>query len=168
MIGRRWRRVVRWVVLAGAIVPAGAQPAAAQTREVHGENATFFGHGVAMAWAVLQAAREEETRVVLRVAPAGGAYIAVSVEGVDPFTHARRELLGPRSLDRALDVWTRRATFADFPRREIHFYTAADQAARRPSLTVYFAGLPDTTPEFASEAALDAYLSATLATLRGN
>ena len=33
--------------------------------------------------------------------------------------------------------------------------------ARRPALTVYYLGVPDTTPEFTSEAALDAYLAGT-------
>jgi hypothetical protein len=31
----------------------------------------------------------------------------------------------------------------------------------RPALTVYYLGVPDTTPEFSSEAALDAYPAGT-------
>jgi len=55
-----------------------------------------------------------------------------------------------------------RAGFADFPRREIHLYASeADWRARKPALTVYYLGVPDTTPEFTSEAALDAYLAGT-------
>ena len=68
-------------------------------------------------------------------------------------------------LGNQLDIRTLRGTFADLPRREIHFYTTRDQQAQRPSLTVYFMGLPDTTPEFASEAALQKYLEETLAKL---
>lgn len=68
-------------------------------------------------------------------------------------------------LGNLLDIRTLRGTFADLPRREIHFYTANDQHAQRPRLTVYFMGLPDTTPEFASEAALGKYLEETLAKL---
>jgi hypothetical protein len=139
----------------------------AQGREVHGESSSFAGHGVAMAWGVLRGPREEDTRVVLRIVRAGGDYAAVSVDGVDPFSQRREALLREQPFASSLDVRTSRATFADLPRREIHFYTAGDRDARRPSLTVYFMGLPDTTPEFASEAALEAYLEETLAKLPG-
>jgi hypothetical protein len=39
---------------------------------------------------------------------------------------------------------------------------AAGQA-RRPTATIYYLGVPDTTPEFTSEAALSAYLQDALA-----
>ncbi len=118
-----------------------------------------------MVWGVLRGVHEEDSQAVLRIVPAGGEYAAVSVEGVDPFTGARRDLFPRRPLGALLDVWTLRATFADLPRREIHFYTANDQQAQRPSFTVYFMGLPDTTPEFATEAALFAYLTETMTKL---
>jgi hypothetical protein len=86
------------------------------------------------------------------------------VDGVDPFTGRRREILGRQPLPDRLDVRTARATFADLPRREVHVYPA-DQPSPRPSLTVFFLGVPDTTPEFTSEAALGAYLESTLAKL---
>jgi len=140
--------------------------AVGQGQQVHGENSSFVGHGVAMVWGVLRGASEADTQVVLRIAPAGGGYATVSLDGVDPFTQRRQELVGMRPLGNPLDIRTSRETFADLPRREIHFYTANDQYAQRPSLTVYFMGLPDTTPEFASEAALRTYLEETLATLR--
>jgi hypothetical protein len=149
-----------------------ALPAAApgQEREVHGESSSFAGHGVALVWGVLRGPSEEDTRVVLRIARAGGDYAAVGVDGVDPFSQRRQALLPVEPLGGTLEVRTPRGTFANLPRREIHFYTAytaGDRSAKRPSLTVYFMGLPDTTPEFASEAALQAYLEETLAKLRG-
>jgi hypothetical protein len=49
---------------------------------------------------------------------------------------------------------------ADLPRREIHLDAGeGDWRARRPSLTVYYLGVPDTTPEFTSEAAREASLA---------
>ena len=141
------------------------RPGLGQGLEVHGENSSFVGNGVAMVWGVLRGARDEDTQAILRIAPAGGSYIAISVDGVDPFSQRRQELLGMRAMTNPLDIPTPRATFADLPRREIHFYTANDQHAQRPSLTVYFMGLPDTTPEFASEAALRRYLEETVAGL---
>ena len=62
---------------------------------------------------------------------------------------------------RVEEVTSPRAGFSDFPRREIHLYASeADWRARRPALTVYYLGVPD-TPEFSSEAALNAYLGGT-------
>ena len=157
------RALLGWTALALGLAVA----ASGQEREVHGESSAFVGHGVAMAWGILRAPSEADTQVVLRVARAGGDHVAVSVDGVDPFTQRRQAFLALSPLGDALDVRTSRDTFADFPRREIHLYTAADRDVGRPGLTVYFLGLPDTTPEFASEAALGAYLEATLRKLRG-
>ncbi len=138
----------------------------AAEQQIHGENSSFLGQGVAMVWGVLRGTREEETRVVLRIDAAGGEYSAVSVEGVDPCTGARRLLLAPRPVGAVLDVWTPRATFAGLPRREIHFYPKDGGEIRSPTITIYFMGLPDTTPEFNSEGALDGYLNETLTKLK--
>jgi hypothetical protein len=151
----------------GLVLACGLLPVLARGQQVHGENSSFTGRGVALVWGVLRGVREEDAQAVLRVALAGGEYVAVSVEGVDPFTQRRQEFLAMRALDGQLDVRTPRSTFADFPRRGIHLYTAADRQTRRPSLTVYFMGLPDTTPEFAVEVALLRYLSETTARLTG-
>ena len=71
------------MILAGAVgvlllvlpIPA---PAAGQ--EIHGETSSFVGHGVAMVWGVLRGASEDDTQAVLRIAPAGGAYVAPCFE----------------------------------------------------------------------------------------
>jgi hypothetical protein len=155
-----------WAMLAAAaflafFLATGVAPAA-EERQIHGENSNFLGDGVAMVWGVLRGVREEETRVVLRIGLAGGEYVAVSVEGVDPFSGTRQDLQPRRPLSPRMDVWSLRSTFADLPRREIHFYAKDDGRARPPALTIYFMGLPDTTPEFGSEAALLGYLDQTL------
>ena len=60
-----------------------------------------------------------------------------------------------------------RAQFADLPRTELRFYaTAAAAQADTPRLVVYFLGVPDTTPEFATEANLSAYLADRIARIR--
>ncbi len=165
MILIRRQTTLPWAALLAMALLAGPVPAAAEGQQIHGENSSFLGQGVAMVWGVLRGAGEEDTRVVLRIALAGGEFSAVSVEGVDPFTGTRRELLPRRPLGAQLDVWTTRATFADEPRREIHFYSKAGAEAQSPALTVYFMGLPDTSPEFNSEAALLKYLDERLTSL---
>lgn len=120
-----------------------------------------------MAWGVLRGASEADTQVVLRVVPLGGAWGAVSVEAVDPFSRERREAMPRRPFTDPIEVRRPRASFSDFPRLEIHFHAAAGAPRdARPALTVYYLGVPDTTPEFQSEAALAAHLASALARAR--
>jgi hypothetical protein len=121
-----------------------------------------------MAWGILKAPVEDQSLVVLRIVPLDPGVVSVRVEGVDPFTQRRQELLPLTALGSGLDVTTPRGTFAELTRREIHLYTASDTRARRPSLTIYFMGLPDTTPEFLAEPALRTYLDRTVARLAGD
>ncbi|MCX5734115.1 MAG: hypothetical protein NTW68_07305 [candidate division NC10 bacterium] len=157
------RRATLWpVAFLALLLLAWSAPPSAEGQQIHGENSSFLGQGVAMVWGVLRGVREEDTQAVLRIVPAGGEYAAVSVEGVDPFSGTRQDLQPRRPLSPRMDVWSLRSTFADLPRREIHFYAKDDGQVRPPALTVYFMGLPDTTPEFGSEAALLGYLDQTL------
>lgn len=145
-----------------------AVAAAGQGQEVHGENSVFSGPGVAIAWGILKGPVEDESRVIVRIVPVAGTYAYVSVDGVDPFTQKRQVILDGRPLGDRLDVASLRGSFADLPRRELHLYrTAADWQGRRPAVTVYYLGVPDTTPEFTSESALLTYLAEALAKARG-
>ena len=137
-------------------------PVWAQAETVHGADSVFAAPGIGIAWGVLRAATEEETVVVTRVSNPMARYAYLRVEGVNPFTGRRTAVVEGVPLGARTDVKSPRAGFADFPRREIHLYaTEAEWRARKPSLTVYYLGVPDTTPEFTSEAALDAYLAGT-------
>ena len=165
MTYRRRIALLAWTVAFAMMLVGLPAPGLGQVQEVHGENSSFRGNGVAMVWVVLRGTSEEDTQVILRIVPAGGDFATVSLDGVDPFTQQRREILARRLLGSGVDVRTSRATFADFPRREIHFYATGGQQAQGPSLTVYFMGLPDTSPEFNSETALKQYVNDTLAKL---
>lgn len=142
--------------------------AAGQGQQLHGADSVFSGHGVAIAWGVLRGPAEEQNQVVIRIVPTGEPYAYVSVEAVDPFSRERRWVLPGRPLADLPDVRSPRRSFADLPRREIHLYrTADDWQAAKPALTVYYLGVPDTTPEFPSEAALLRYLAGALAHVHG-
>ena len=137
--------------LLAAICVALAIPAAA--REVHGELDVFKAPGVALAWAVARGPDEARTFIVVRIKASPGIE-NVTLTGRDPFTKAAKELQHvPLSKGRA-DVRIPRASFADFPRTEWRF----GGSAKELPLTVYYLGVPDTTPEFADEARLDKYL----------
>lgn len=144
-------------LLAQVLVPVWAH---AET--VHGADSVFVSPGIRIVWGVLRAPTEEETVVVTRISNPAARYTYLRVEGVDPFTGRRTAVVEGAPLGARIDVKSPRSSFADFPRREIHLYASeSDWRARNPSLTVYYLGVPDTAPEFTSEAALDAYLAGT-------
>lgn len=151
------------LALAAALLWASSGLAA----EVHGENSSFAGHGVLMAWGILKAPVEDQSRVVVRIVATDPALTHLAVDGVDPFTQQRQEMQAAQPLGRSLDVTSARGTFADFTRREFRFFTDADRVAGRPTLVVYFMGVPDTTPEFLAEGPLARYLEETVAKLAG-
>ena len=130
-----------------------------QAGDVHGASDAFAGEGVAVVWGVLRGATEESTIVVLRVAADARRFSHLDVAGIDPFTRAATIRFAKTALGAALDVRLPRAGFSDHPRTELRFSGAE-------SLVVYYLGIPDTAPEFASAAALEAHLAARLARLR--
>jgi len=135
-------------------------PVLAHGPAVHGADSIFAEHGLGIVWGVLKNDAEERTMVVVRVSNPAGRYAYVSVDGVDPFTERRVVVVEGRPLGASADLSMPRASFADLPRREIHLYASAvDWRAGRPGFTVYYLGVPDTTPEFTTEAALETYLA---------
>jgi hypothetical protein len=129
---------------------------------VHGELDQFAGRGVAIAWAILKAPVEDQSQVVVRVAALEPRLAAVRIVGIDPFTQQQREVLPLTPLGAGLQSAAARGSFADFPHRQFQFYTANGEHV----LTVYFMGVPDTSPEFLAEPALAAHLDQTLAKLK--
>ena len=127
-----------------------------QAIDVHGSSDTYAGEGVAIAWGVLRGASEASTVVVIRVAADARRYNRVEVAGIDPFTRETKIRFPVTTLVATMDIPLSRAGFADHPRTELRF-------AGPESLTVYYLGIPDTTPEFATAAALEAHLASRLA-----
>ncbi len=159
------RRLTALVLVA---LVGGGVAAAIASELVHGADSTFAARGVVVLWAVLRGADEPSVAVVLRVVRVDPSLGAIAVDGVDPFTGRRIPVAPPSVLEGAYDLRVPRARFADYPRTEIHLARRPeDLAARRPALTIYFTGVPDTTPELATDAALEAYFAGALARARG-
>jgi hypothetical protein len=136
-----------------------ASPTAAQLA-VHGENSIFVSPTVKLGWAVKRGASETETLVIVRVIAMDANYRVIRVDGVDPFTKDHKVFATARPLERETDIAIPRAEFADHPSTEFHFFRNADDAAaNRAALTVFYLGVPDTTPEFAGQAEAEAYLA---------
>ena len=140
--------------------------AAGATQELHGHSDGFATPGVRLAWGVLRGADEAATAIVLRIAGDPAPYARIAIDGVDPFTGQRRPVLADRALAGLPDVRMPRAHFADFPRTELMLRAADDPPGALPRLMIFYQGVPDTTPEFAGAAALDAYLADRIARLR--
>jgi len=130
-------------LLACAPSSRGAEPA----REVHGSADAMALPGIALAWGVLRAPKEDDTAVVLRVEPDVRRYAWVEVVGRDPFTQNRAVRFPATAVGGAFDVRIPRARIADHPRTEILLWPPAAPPPAAPALVVYFAGVPDTTPE---------------------
>jgi hypothetical protein len=129
--------------------------AAEGTRDVHGSADAFAQPGIALAWGVLRAPKEDDTAVVLRLEPDTRAYAWVEVVGRDPFTQGQAVLFPATEVAGAFDVRILRTRFADHPRTEIRLWPRDRPPPSAPALSIYFAGVPDTTPEVVRADELD-------------
>jgi len=167
LVGRFVLRAL--LLLAGLVLASGAAVHGAEApREVHGMSDAFAAPGVAMAWGVVRGASETATVVVARIVTDPAMYPWLAVTGSDPFTHRTGPLLAATRSAGVIDVRSPRAQFADLPRTEFRLYESAAAAQQDvPALVVFFLGVPDTTPEFATEDKLQAYLGDRVARLAG-
>ena len=133
---------------------------AASQDVVHGSADAFRAPGIALAWAIERGKDEATTAVGVRIVADPAKYGWVEVRGVDPFTQATQTLAAGRALGGTLDVRSPRARFADTPRTEWRLFANEAAAGNAPALTVYYVGVPDTTPEFADAAKLVNFLKA--------
>jgi hypothetical protein len=147
-------------VLACLAFACGFCSAAEPPREVHGMADVFAAPGVALAWGVLRGAVDATTMVIVRIATDPQQYPYGAVIGSDPFTRSEEPLLAGTRIAGSIDLRVPRAHFADFPRTELRLYgSEAALVSANPALVVFYLGVPDTTPEFADAAKLDAYLA---------
>ena len=145
-----------------ALVASAGGTVQAQTA-VHGSADAFAANGVVLAWAVARGATESETRVVLRIDTQPAVFPSLGVVGIDPFTQQQKVWRTVAPSTGTVEVRIPRAQFGDFPRTEVRLHGGATAAH---VLTVFYLGVPDTTPEFADSAKLDAYLADRMARTR--
>ena len=147
------------LLLAALCLCAGAALAQAP-REAHGSHDAYAAPGVALAWGVLRGADEATTAIAVRIVVDPGVYSWLAVTAVDPFSKLERAVQRPVQPGGPFDLSIPRAQFADYPRTELRLFDSAAHAqANAPQLVIYYLGVPDTTPEFADAAKLDASLS---------
>ncbi len=164
------RNCLTLFLLAGCFVALGLAEragAADAPLEVHGMSDAIATPEVALAWGILRGGSEATTTVVVRIVTDPAKYGWMGVVGIDPFSK-REQLLRPVAANPGTnDVRSPRSRFADFPRTEFRLYDSeAAVRSAAPALVVYYLGAPDTTPEFATEDKLQAYLAGRIARLR--
>ena len=161
------RMLLATALIALAALPAPRAFAPDPPREIHGMGDAYAGQGVALAWAVLRGADEVATLVVVRIAADRDRYPLVGAISRNPFSQATKPLLGAIRSAEDVELRVPRAQFSDLPRTEFRFYASVSAAqADDARLIVYYLGVPDTTPEFASETNLAAYLADRMGRLR--
>ena len=145
--------------LALALLLMAGSPWAHAQEVVHGADTLFVDPTVKIAWVVHKGPTEETTFVIMRIVNSSGHYRRVRLDGLDPFSKNRKVLVTARPFPTSIDLIVPRSGFADFPSCEVHLYVKdAAPPDEAPSLTVYYLGVPDTTPEFASAQEAQAYL----------
>ena len=157
--------------ICACVVACIAMPASAADppRTMHGSADGFAAPGVVLAWGVLRGADDATTVVVVRIAADPAQFGSVAAVGIDPFTQQMKPLFAPTPTTRSIDLRVPRAHFSDFPRTELRLFGSASPAqSDPPALVVFFLGVPDTTPEVTSEAALESYLAQRIARARAN
>jgi len=163
----RWLRAVRNVLVVLAVLGCATPVACAQPRADHGSSDVYAAPGIGIVWGIERGASDADAVVVVRIATDPATYPWLTVRGVNPFTNAQTPLLPPTAVERSVDVRIPRARFADHPRTEVRLYATHDAAeSGTASVTVFYLGVPDTTPEFVDRAKLEASLVERMARAR--
>lgn len=152
--------IFRTLIAATMLLAFGNTYAQVKEEALHGADGIFVLPDVAIVWAVLKQPSGDKATVWLRVVNSTGKFSHVAIDGVDPFSKKRERVEAGAKLAAEARIASDRDTFSDLPSREVHLYrTEADLRANKPALTVYYLGVPDTTPEFATRAAMDDYFN---------
>ena len=152
------------LLLSAAASPTPPVSAAEPAREMHGSADAFAADGVALAWAILRGVNEADTVAVVQVVADAAAFPVMTAAGSDPFSARVKSLVVTTPTPGRFALRVARVHFAEFPRTDFKFYgTTPATPSDTPTLVVFYLGVPDTTPEFSSEAALDSYLADRLA-----
>ncbi|MFT3820033.1 MAG: hypothetical protein QM750_20885 [Rubrivivax sp.] len=140
--------VQRRICLLGALAATTLKAQTPPMRELHGALDAWAEPGLAMAWAVVRGRGEDDALVLIRIEADPQRHARIAAQGRDPFGDGRVELLAPAANPGALTLRLPRKQFADHPRTELRFFAPG---AAAPGVMVYYLGVPDTTPEFATE-----------------
>jgi len=156
------------LLLAGMIWIAPGAPSIFSQTEYHGADSVFEKEGIAILWAILKGKDESSSWVYTKIINFGGnSFQFYSVEAVDPFSKQKEWLLKGMKLEKENLVKSVRTSFRDKTSRRILFYRNEETLEEQiPDMTVFYMGVPDTSPEVLSEKELGAYFERALEQLK--
>lgn len=127
--------------------------------EYHGADSVFEKDGIIILWAILKGQDEASSWVYIKIINAGGnPFQFYSVEAIDPFSKEKGWGVKGHKLEKDNIVKSARASFRDKTSRRILFYGNRDTLEKeKPDMTVFYLGVPDTSPEMLSEREMDRY-----------
>ncbi len=143
-------------------------PQAYRGSEYHGADSVFERDGIIILWAVLKGQDEASSQVCMKILhPARNRFKIFSVEAVDPFSKEKEWVVKGNKLEKENFVRSSRASFGDKTARRIFFYRTKEAYDReKPDMTVYYLGVPDTSPEVLSEKEMNDYFEKALERLK--
>ncbi len=155
--------VLVWMVLiAWEISPVFGQ------KEFHGADSAFEREGITILWAIFKGPTEESSWVYIKIVNSGKSLFQIfSVEAVDPFSKEKEWVVKGKKLKKENLIRSNRTSFRDKTARRILFYQSMEAFEKEnPDMTVYYLGVPDTSPEVLSEKEMENYFEKALERLK--
>jgi hypothetical protein len=89
------------------------------------------------------------------------------VEAVDPFSKEKEWVVKGKKLKEENLIRSNRTSFRDKTARRILFYQSMEACEKEnPDMTVYYLGVPDTSPEVLSEKEMENYFKKAIERLK--
>ena len=132
--------------------------------EYHGADSVFEKEGIVILWAILKGQDEASSWVYIRIINSGGnSFQFYSVEAIDPFSKEKEWVVRGDKLEKENLVKSIRTTFKDKTSEESSFIETAEALEKeKPDMTVFYMGVPDTSPEAPLEKEMDSYFQKAL------
>ena len=136
--------------------------------EFHGADSAFEREGITILWAILKGPTEESSWVYIKIVNSGKSLFQIfSVEAVDPFSKEKEWVVKGKKLKKENLIRSNRTSFRDKTARRILFYQSMEACEKEnPDMTVYYLGVPDTSPEVLSEKEMENYFEKAIERLK--
>jgi hypothetical protein len=137
-------------------------------KEFHGADSVFEREGITILWAILKGSTEESSWVYIKIINSGKSSFQIfSVEAVDPFSKEKEWVVKGKKLKKENLIRSNRTSFRDKTARRILFYQSMEACEKEnPDMTVYYLGVPDTSPEVLSEKEMENYFEKAIERLK--
>lgn len=140
----------------------------AQDTEYHGADSVFETEGIAVFWAVLKGSDIDSSKVYINIVPENKGtvdYSRYSVVLANVFTKEEEVLVDYQLLEDENIIIQNYRTFYDKSKRRLLFFKP-DDSGDRPSMEIYYVGVPDTAPEFLLEEHIRAFFDHSIKMIR--